>query len=282
MNLGFVYNIIILMQIRLVKERVILFENGAKIRAAVRSGEFTGHTSGYATGCVQANLVVLQAEWAYDFLLFAQRNPKPCPILEVGDKGSYLTNYIAEDADIRSDIPKYRIYENGSLTSEVNDITRLWQDDFVYFLLGCSFSFEQALIQAGLEIRHIEENVNVPMFTTNIKCKSAGKFKETPMVVSMRPFASGDAVKAVEITRDYPAVHGSPVHIGDPAQIGISDINKPDFGDRVTIKDGELPVFWACGVTPQNAAVVAKPPLMITHSPGHMFVGDMKDHEFKI
>ena len=265
-----------------IQGEVVLFENGAKLRTAIRSGEFTGHTSGNATGCVQANLVVLQADWAYDFLLFAQRNPKPCPILEVGDKGSYLTKYIADNADIRSDIPKYRIYENGILKTEENDITRLWQDDFVYFLLGCSFSFEQALIQTGLEIRHITENVNVPMFTTNIMCESAGKFKETPMVVSMRPFGSGDAVKAVEVTRDYPAVHGSPVHIGDPSQIGITDINKPDFGDAVTIKDGEMPVFWACGVTPQNAAVIAKPPLMITHSPGHMFVGDMKDNEFKI
>lgn len=259
-----------------------MFENGAELRAAIRSGKFSGHTSGYATGCVQANLVVLQSDWAYDFLLFAQRNPKPCPILEVGDKGSYLTKYIADGGDIRVDIPKYRIYENGSITSEVNDIKKLWQDDFVFFLLGCSFSFEQALIQAGLEIRHISESVNVPMYTTNIKCQPAGKFEETPMVVSMRPFSSGNVVKAVEVTRDYPAVHGSPVHIGNPEEIGISDINKPDFGDAVTIKDGEIPVFWACGVTPQNAAAVAKPPLMITHSPGHMFVGDMKDYEFKI
>ncbi len=259
-----------------------MIDNGAELRNLIRSGEFDNHTSGYAKGYVQANLVILQAEWAYDFLLFAQRNPKPCPILEVGDKGTFLTKYIADNADIRVDIPKYRIYEKGKLICEKNDIIELWQDDFVFFLLGCSFSFERALLQAGLEIKHISENVNVPMYSTNIICKSAGKFEKTPMVVSMRPFKAKDVIKAVEITRDYPAVHGSPVHIGDPSQIGISDIAKPDFGDPVSIENGEIPVFWACGVTPQNAAVVAKPPVMITHSPGYMFVGDMQDHEFKI
>lgn len=248
----------------------------------IRSGEFNRPTSGYAKGYVQANLVILPAEWAYDFLLFAQRNPKPCPILEVGDTGSFLTNYIADNADIRSDLPQYRIYQNGHLTSETSDITDLWRDDFVFFLLGCSFSFEQALLEAGLEIRHISENVNVPMYSTDIFCNPAGRFNETQMVVSMRPFKAEDAIKAVEVTRDFPAVHGSPVHIGDPSQIGIRDINQPDFGDAVTVNEGEIPVFWACGVTPQNAAVTAKPPVMITHSPGHMFVGDMKDYEFKL
>ncbi len=259
-----------------------LIQNGAELRQLIRAGEFTGHTSGYAKGFVQANLVILPQDWAYDFLLFAQRNPKPCPIIEVGDTGAFLTKYIAGDGDIRSDIPKYRLYKNGIMTEEVDKIIDLWQDDFVFFLLGCSFSFEQALLKAELEIRHISENVNVPMYSTNLMCKPAGRFVNTPMVVSMRPFRPEDVIKVVEITRDYPAVHGSPVHIGDPAQIGIADINKPDFGDAVTIKDGEIPVFWACGVTPQNAAVVAKPRLMITHSPGHMFVGDMKDHAFKI
>lgn len=257
-------------------------DTGTKLRTLIRNGEFTGPTSGYAKGYVQANLVVLPYEWAYDFLLFAQRNPKPCPILEVGEKGDYMTRYIADGGDIRRDIPKYRLYKDGTLCEETGDIISLWQDDFVYFLLGCSFSFEQALLQAGLEIRHITEDVNVPMYTTNLMCKPAGRFKETPMVVSMRPFRPEDTIKAIEITRDYPAVHGSPVHIGNPDQIGIRDIGSPDFGDPVTIHPGEIPVFWACGVTPQNAAVVAKPPLMITHSPGHMFVGDIQDHLFKI
>ena len=264
------------------KRSANLIENGAQLRELIRTGYFTGHTSGYAKGFVQANLVILQQEWAYDFLLFAQRNPKPCPIIEVGDKGDFLTKYIAHGGDVRSDIPKYRLYKDGILAEEMDTIKDLWQDDFVFFLLGCSFSFEQALLQADLEIRHITENVNVPMYSTNLMCKPAGRFTNTPMVVSMRPFKPEDVIKAIEITRDYPAVHGSPVHIGDPSQIGIPDINKPDFGDAVTIKTGEIPVFWACGVTPQNAAVVAKPPLMITHSPGHMFVGDMQDHAFKI
>ncbi len=259
-----------------------MIESGAKLRGLIRNGEFKGHTSGYAKGFVQANLVILQKDWAFDFLLFAQRNPKPCPIIEVGDIGGFLTKYIADGGDVRTDIPKYRIYKNGALTDEIDTIKDLWQDDFVYFLLGCSFSFEQALLQAGLEIRHITEEVNVPMYSTNLICKPAGRFENAPMVVSMRPFKPEDVIKAVEITRDYPAVHGSPVHIGDPLQIGIKDIKTPDFGDSVTIKDGEIPVFWACGVTPQNAAVVAKPPLMITHSPGYMFVGDMQDNEFKI
>ncbi len=254
----------------------------SELRKAIREGKFKKQTSGQAKGYVQANLVVLPGSWAFDFLLFAQRNPKPCPIIEVGTAGCYYTKYIAENADIRTDIPKYRIYRNGKLVEECSDLVDIWQDDFVYFLLGCSFSFEQALLAADIEIRHITEKVNVPMYNTNILCKEAGKFKESPMVVSMRPLKAKDVIKAIEITRDYPAVHGSPVHLGNPAEIGIKDINKPDYGDAVTINKNEIPVFWACGVTPQKAAMIAKPPLMITHSPGHMFVGDIKDKDFKI
>lgn len=253
-----------------------------EFREAVRKGEFAAPTSGVAPGYIQANLVILPRDWAYDFLLFSQRNPKPCPVLEVGEAGQPFTSFLARGADIRSDIPKYRIYREGELTDEIPDINHIWRDDFVFFLLGCSFTFERALIQAGLPVRHLEEGVNVPMYRTNIMCRGAGRFKPSPLVVSMRPFSAIEAIRAVEITRDYPAVHGSPVHLGDPASIGISDIGNPGWGDPVTIREGELPVFWACGITPQLAALVSRPPVMITHAPGHMFVGDRSDHEFHL
>lgn len=259
-----------------------MHQTGASLRQAARDRLFTTQTAGQAPGYVQANLAILPLEWAFDFFLFAQRNPKPCPLLEVGDPGDQYTRFLADRADIRTDIPKYCVYRNGKLVEERGDILDLWQDDFVYFLLGCSFTFETPMLQADLPVRHIEENVNVPMYRTNIACQGAGKFPSSPMVVSMRPFSPQDAIKAIEITREFPGVHGSPVHIGDPCQIGISDLDKPDWGDRVTVKPGEIPLFWACGVTPQMAAITAAPPLMITHAAGHMFVGDKKDHQFKI
>ncbi|WP_243259308.1 putative hydro-lyase [Clostridium sp. 'deep sea'] len=258
-----------------------MFKTGKQLRESVRNGCFKLSTSGQAPGYVQANLVILEKDWAWDFLLFAQRNPKPCPVLEVGDAGSPFTTKLAKNADIRKDIPKYRIYKHGQLTNEVYDIDNIWQDNFVFFLIGCSFSFEQALINASLEIRNITENVNVPMYITNKLCKPAGKFKPSPTVVSMRPFKALDVIKAVEITSQFPHVHGSPIHLGDPSIIGIKDINKPDFGSTVTIKAGEMPVFWACGVTPQLAAITSKPPIMITHAPGYMFVSDVKESELK-
>ena len=259
-----------------------MFNTGKELRSEIAAGNFNKPTSGIAPGYIQANLVVLPYSWAYDFLLFAQRNPKPCPVLEVGEKGSFSTKFLAQNSDIRTDIPKYNVYRDGILTEELSDISSLWKDDYVFFLLGCSFTFEQALLKADIDVRHITENVNVPMYNTSIMCKSAEKFKESPVVVSMRPFSPADAIKAVEITRDYPAVHGSPIHLGDPSLIGIDDLSKPDYGDAVTINKGEIPVFWGCGVTPQKAAMIAKPPIMITHAPGYMFVGDKKDSEFKL
>lgn len=258
------------------------FSTGGDLRAAARAGEFTGHTSGYAPGYVQTNLVILPRDWAWDFLLFAQRNPKPCPILEVGEAGDPLTREMAHEADIRTDVPSYRVYRDGELVEETGEISSLWRDDLVFFLLGCSFTFERALLEAGMTLRHNEEGVNVPMFRTSLMCRAAGRFRPSPMVVSMRPFAPRDAIRAVEITREYPAVHGSPVHLGDPGEIGIEDLSRPEWGDPVTVRPGELPVFWACGITPQNAALVSRPPLMITHSPGHMFVGDIKDHALRL
>lgn len=253
---------------------------GQAAREAIRSGLSKGPTAGMAPGFVQANLVVLPQANAYDFLLFCQRNPKPCPVLDVTDAGSYRPHQeIAKDADLRVDIPGYRIYKAGNLESEVENLKTTWRDDFVAFLLGCSFTFEQALISAGLPVRHIECACNVPMYRTNIQCRPAGIFSG-PMVVSMRPIPGNLVPAAVQITARFPSVHGAPVHVGDPSAIGITDIDQPDYGDRVPIHPGEIPVFWACGVTPQAVALSARVPFMITHAPGHMFVTDRLNSDY--
>ncbi|MDC7223083.1 MAG: putative hydro-lyase [Spirochaetales bacterium] len=259
-----------------------MYKTGKDVREACRNGSLDGPTAGLGKGYVQANLAILPYDWAQDFLLFAQRNPKPCPLLEVGERGSRLTKTIARDGDICRDIPRYRVYKEGVLTDELTDISDLWDKDFVYFLIGCSFTFEQALLAEDMDVRHISEEVNVPMYRTNIMCRDAGRFQNVPTVVSMRPFSAKDAIRAIEITRDYPSVHGSPIHLGDPSLIGIKDLTTPDYGDPVSVWKEEIPLFWACGVTPQAAAMVAKPPIMITHAPGHMFVGDLYDQHYKI
>lgn len=246
----------------------------------IRSEEITGPTAGMCAGFAQANLVVLPEKLAYDFLLFAQRNPKSCPLLEVSDKGSRALKYIGKDVDIARDIPKYRIYRNGILDGEYTNVEQFWKEDFVSFLIGCSFSFEAALLEAGVPVRHIEENCNVPMYKTNIPCVPAGIFSGN-MVVSMRPIPYAQVPEAVQITGEMPRVHGAPVHIGAPEAIGISDINRPDFGDPVTIREGEVPVFWPCGVTPQNVIMNVKPEFVITHAPGHMLITDVKNVELK-
>lgn len=250
-----------------------------EVRLKIRSQEITGQTSGMCPGYAQANLVVLPRELAYDFLLFTQRNPKPCPLLEVTDTGSPLTHYIA-DADIASDIPKYRIYRKGRLTDVVTDIHSMWRDDFVAFLIGCSFSFEQALLEDGIPVRHIEEHRNVPMYNTSIPCTPAGVFHGN-MVVSMRPIPQDMISRSVLITGEMPRVHGAPVHIGDPEAIGITDLEHPDYGDMVTIRKGEVPVFWPCGVTPQNVIMSTKPEIAITHAPGHMLITDTLNTKLK-
>ncbi len=252
----------------------------SEARMKIRNGEITTQTSGMCNGYAQANLCILPKKYAYDFLLFASRNPTSCPILEVLDEGSRYTRYMADHADIATDIPKYRIYQNGVLTEEVTDISAYWQDDFVSFLIGCSFSFEGELLDAEVPIRHIEQGRNVPMFLTNIPCEPAGIFHGN-MVVSMRPIPYGQVVRAVTATAAMPKVHGAPVHIGDPALIGIADITKPDFGDSVEIHEGDVPVFWPCGVTPQAAIMAAKPELAITHAPGHMFLTDVRNSVLK-
>ncbi|MGZ8268910.1 MAG: putative hydro-lyase [Burkholderiales bacterium] len=245
-----------------------------QIRAAIRSGKLTRTTAGLAPDYVQANLAVLPKEQAYDFLLFCQRNPQSCPLLEVTDVGSAEPKIVAPDADLRTDIVSYRIYEHGKLVDEVSDATRYWRNDVVAFLLGCSFTFEQAMVQAGVRLWHLENQKAVAMWRTNIQCRPAGVF-HGPMVVSMRPIRPGDLAKAVTASARFPAAHGAPVHVGDPAQIGIENIHQPHYGDAQHMEPGDIPVFWACGVTPQAVALESKPPFMITHSPGHMFVADM-------
>jgi uncharacterized protein YcsI (UPF0317 family) len=254
---------------------------GEEVRRRTRSGEFRGQTSGVAPGFVQGNLAILPAELAGDFLRFCHLNPKPCPLIGVSQPGDPRVPELGEDLDIRTDIPRYRVWRDGELIDEPHDIIKHWRDDLVSFLIGCSFSFEEALIEDGLEIRHIASGRNVPMYRTNIACKPAGPFAG-PMVVSMRPFRPADAIRAVQITSRFPTVHGAPVHIGKPELIGIKDISKPDYGDAVEVRDDELPVFWGCGVTPQAVIAAARPSFAITHAPGCMLVTDVRNSSLSI
>ena len=254
----------------------------AQLRDKIRSGEFTGNTSGYSRGFVQGNLCILPADYAGEFLQFCQSNPKPCPLIGMASEpGDYHIPKLGESIDVRSDIPSYRVFENGALVDEVHDIVSLWRDDLVAFVLGCSFSFEEALIDDGLEIRNVTEGVNVPMYRTDIDCNPAGRFT-SKMVVSMRPMIPSDAIRAIQICTRFPAVHGAPVHFGNPKRIGIRNIDRPDFGDAVTIRKDEVPVFWACGVTPQVAVERARPPFCITHSPGCMLVTDLPNSQLAV
>jgi uncharacterized protein YcsI (UPF0317 family) len=250
-----------------------------QIRALCRQEKFSSPTPGLASGYVQTNLIILPKSAAFDFLLFCHRNPKPCPLLDVTEVGDPEPRKVAPGSDLRTDLPRYHVFRQGQLVEEVTDIKQLWRDDFVAFLIGCSFSFEAAMLSAGLPVRHIEENKNVPMYKTNHACLSAGIFSG-PLVVSMRPLSTTDAIKAVQVTSRFPQGHGAPVHLGDPSAIGILDIDRPDFGDVVTIRSGEIPVFWACGVTTQTAILQAKPEIAISHAPGHMFITDFKDESF--
>ncbi|MBF6633200.1 putative hydro-lyase [Microbacterium sp. APC 3898] len=260
---------------------IINQQSPREIRQLIRNGEWQKPTSSLANGFIQANLAVLPKEMAFEFLLFCQRNPKSCPLIDVTEPGSFIPELSAPTADLRTDLPKYRIYRDGILTEETDQITDLWTDDMVGFLIGCSFTFEEALINNGIPIRHNEENCNVPMYRTSIPAVKAGRF-EGPTVVSMRPMPEKDVIRAVQVTSRFPSVHGAPVHIGNPEGIGIRDLSQPDFGDRVTVKEGEVPVFWACGVTPQAIAMHVKPEIMITHAPGHMFITDLKTEEISV
>ncbi len=243
------------------------------LRIMCRSGVFSGPTSGYSKGRVQANMMIVPREYAFDLLLFCQRNPKPCPLVEVLEPGRFEP-VCAKGGDVRSDLPGYRIFKDGVLQQEVTDIREYWREDLVTFLIGCSFSFESALMEGGIPLRHVDQGVNVAMFNTNIACVPAGRFHGN-MVVSMRPVKSKDVAKAVEISARYPQVHGAPVHIGHPEALGIPDLARPDYGDPVEILGDELPVFWACGVTPQAVVRASRIPFCISHSPGKMLVTDL-------
>lgn len=237
----------------------------------------TGPTAGLAPGYTQANLIAIPRDWAYDMLLFSQRNPKPCPVLDVSDPGSPRT-VLAPGADLRTDVPRYRVWRDGVLTDEPTDARPYWRDDLVAFLIGCSFTFESALLAAGVPLRH---GRNVPMYITGRQCRPAGRL-HGPMVVSLRMIPAALVDTAVQVTAQMPAVHGSPVHVGDPAALGVSDLDTPDFGDPPIAEPGDVPMFWACGVTPQAALMASRPPFAITHSPGHMFVTDVRDVEYQV
>jgi len=250
-------------------------EPGA-LRQAVRNGRFTGQTAGQAPGFVQGNLAILPREYAADFLRFCQANPKPCPVIGLGEVGNPALPCLGADIDIRTDVPGYCLFRHGEFAGEAANLREHWRDDLVTFVLGCSFSFEGALIEAGLRLRHIDEGKNVAMYRTNIPNAPAGPFAGS-LVVSMRPLAPRDAIRAIQVTSRFPNVHGAPVHFGDPAAIGIADIARPDWGDAVSILPGEVPVFWACGVTPQEAIRAARPSFSITHKPGSMLVTDLRN-----
>ena len=249
----------------------------AEVRELIREGVIDFPTAGMCRGYAQANLVILPPEYAADFEEFTRRNPFACPVLEIV-RGTPETHDMGEGASIVTDIPRYRVYENGVFTKEVTDASEYWKEGYTGFLIGCSFSFEEALMEAGIQVRHIAQGRNVPMYKTNIETVKAGPF-EGPMVCSMRPMTPENARKAYAITEKMPNVHGAPVHMGDGVEIGIGDIMKPDYGDAVDLYEGEIPVFWPCGVTPQAAVEHAKPPVVITHAPGHMFITDIKNSE---
>lgn len=248
-------------------------------RAAYRAG-LVAPTSGHASGYAQANLVVLSQDWAWDMLLFGQRNPGAVPLLDVTDPGD-PTTVLAPGADLRTDLPRYRVWRDGELAGELDDVTALWQQDLVAFLFGCSFTFERALLEAGVPVRNIEQGVNVAMYRTSRACRPAGRLRG-PLVVSMRPVPAELVATAVQVTARLPQAHGAPVHVGAPEALGIQELSAPDFGDPVEAQPGDVPVFWACGVTPQAALTASRPPFAITHAPGHMFVTDVPERDYRL
>jgi uncharacterized protein YcsI (UPF0317 family) len=254
---------------------------GVAARQAIRRGEHSGPTSSLAPGFVQANLAILPKSFAEDFLRFCHLNPKPCPLVGVAAAGDWRLPAIGEDLDLRTDLSRYRVWRDGAVVEEPTNLMRWWRGDLVTFAIGCSFSFEEALVDGGIELRHVTCDCTVPMYRTSIETVPAGPF-HGPLVVSMRPMKPADAIRAVQITTRFPSVHGAPVHLARPEAIGIADIAKPDWGDAVPIHDDEIPVFWACGVTPQSVIMAVKPEFCITHYPGAMLVTDRRNNEFAI
>jgi len=251
------------------------------VRLACRSGAITGPTAGMAPGYVQANLAVLPADLAAEFLRFCHANPRPCPVIGISEPGSFKVPTLGEDLDIRTDFPGYRVWKDGEMIADTTDVSDYWRDDLVAFVIGCSHSFEEALMQEGLKLRHIEQGTKVPMYRTSVQCTPAGRFSGR-MVMSMRPFTPADAIRAIQITTRFPQVHGAPLHVGLPELIGVKDLSKTDYGDPVEVRPDELPVFWACGVTPQSVIAEAKPSFAITHSPACMLVTDRRNTEYAI
>lgn len=244
------------------------------LRQEIRAGRFAAPTAGVGGDALQANLVILAGADAADFLRFCQANPRPCPLLAVGEPGNPALPTLGEGIDLRRDLPRYRVWRDGALAAEPTEIADLWTEDMVSFAIGCSFSFEDALTRAGIPVRHQDAGRNVPMYRTNLPTRAAGRFAG-PVVVSMRPMPAADAIEAIRICDRFPLAHGAPVHLGDPSAIGIADLHQPDYGDTPDMRDGDIPVFWACGVTPQAAIVAARPALAITHAPGYMLVTDI-------
>jgi uncharacterized protein YcsI (UPF0317 family) len=253
----------------------------SEFRQLVRSGQFREPTAGYCGAYAQANLAIIPLQYAADFLLFCQRNPKACPLLGVSEPGQWNIPALGADLDIRNDVPRYVVYRDGELAHDLTTLEFVWREDLVSFAIGCSFSFEQMLLDADILLRHIAERKNVAMYRSNIANKKAGPFGGN-MVVSMRPMKAADAIRAVQITSRFPSVHGAPIHLGDPALIGIADLSRPDYGDAVEVKADEIPVFWACGVTPQEAMLSAKLPLAFAHKAGHMLVTDILNHTLAV
>jgi uncharacterized protein YcsI (UPF0317 family) len=250
--------------------------DAGSVRAAIRSGDYDRHTAGLAAGKLQCNLAIIPKAVALDFVRFCQRNPKPCPVVAISDTGNPTLPTLGHDIDIRTDVPKYRVFRDGKFTEEVIDITHLWSDDMVTVALGCSFTFENAFIAHGIPVRHIEQDKTVPMYRTRIPLTTAGVFSGE-MVATMRPIHKDRVDDAYAISSRFPHAHGAPIAKGDPSLIGIEDLNTPDWGDPIEVKADEIPVYWACGVTPQNVLLNAKLPLCITHSPGHMLIADVSE-----
>jgi uncharacterized protein YcsI (UPF0317 family) len=255
--------------------RMMAIDDPREARRIIRAGDYTGHTAGIAPDYVQGNLCILPKDLALEFAAFCQRNPKPCPVIGMGAPGDPSLPDLG-DIDIRTDLPRYRLFNDGKLVDEPTDVRKYWSDDLVTFVLGCSFSFERPLLQEALRLQHVERDTVVPMYRTNIDCVPAGRFKGK-LVVSMRAFAPADAIRAIQITSRFPAVHGAPVHVGLPEAIGVADLARPDWGDVPELEPGQLPLFWACGVTPQVAIEAARPSLCITHKPGCMLITDKKN-----
>lgn len=246
----------------------------AEMRALARRREWHGTTAGHCSAYQQANLVILPGEAAAEFAAFCTRNPKPCPLIEITPPGDPEPARSAPGADLRTDVGGYRVYRNGELVEQRKEIRDLWRDDLVAFLLGCSFTFEHALLDAGVGVRSIECNTVISMFTTNVPCRPAGRF-HGPIVMTMRPIPEAQVELVRELSARYPHAHGSPIHVGNPDKIGIAELGRPTYGDPVAIHKGEVPVFWACGVTPQAVALESRPEFMITHEPGIMFLTDL-------